>query len=192
MARLAESVAVLRRLLDGETVDFAGEHYHLTGASCDPRPVQDHVPLLVGGGGRRMLAIAARLADTVGFTGLGRTLEDGQHHEATGFAPSRVDEQVAWARSVAGERLGQIELQVLVQAVVVTDDPEVAAEDIVGRIPGLAPDDALSTPYLLVGTAQGMVERLLAQRERWGFSHYTVRPPAMDAFAPVMAALAGK
>jgi len=56
-----------------KTVTVTGRHYRLAGETCSPRPQQRHVPLLVGGGGRRVLAIAARQADIVGFTGLGRT-----------------------------------------------------------------------------------------------------------------------
>ena len=119
--RLEEAVGVLRRLFDGEPVTHHGEHYDLTAETLVPRPVQARLPLLVGGGGDRVLGIGARLADAVGFTGLGKTLEDGQHHEPAGFAPARVDEQVAHVRAVAGERLESVELQVLVQAVVITE-----------------------------------------------------------------------
>jgi alkanesulfonate monooxygenase SsuD/methylene tetrahydromethanopterin reductase-like flavin-dependent oxidoreductase (luciferase family) len=182
----------LRRLLDGDTVTFAGDHYHLAEQRCDPRPVQEHVPLLVGGAGMRVLSIGARHADAVGFTGLGRTLPDGQRHDPSGFSPARVDHDVAAVRATAGERLDRLELQVLVPAVVVTDNPRSAAEAIAaGRLPSLAADDVLATPYLMVGTTSGLVERLLAQRERWGLSHYTVRPEALGHIEPVIAALRG-
>ncbi len=193
VSRLEEAVVILRRLLDGETVTHAGRHYRLDEERCDPLPVQPHVPLLVGGGGRRVLGIAARHADAVGFTGLGRTLADGQRHEPTGFRADRVDGDVAAVRAAAGERLTALESQVLVQTVVVTRDPRGAAEEIVrAHLPALAVDDVLGSPYLMVGTAEALVERLLAQRERWGFTHYTVRPDALGRIEPVIAALAGR
>ncbi len=179
--RLGEAVQLLRRLLDGETVTFAGEHYHLDEESCDPAPVQAHLPLLVGGGGTRVLRIGARYADAVGFTGLGRTLADGQRHEPSGFVPDVVDAQVAAVRTAAGDRLDALELQVLVQSVVITHRTRLAARAITDRIPGLEVDDVLETPYLLVGSTEGIVDRLIEQRDRWGFSHYTVRA---DAFSP--------
>jgi probable F420-dependent oxidoreductase len=192
VGRLAESVQILRGLLDGKAVTFAGEYYRLAGEQCYPRPAQAHVPLLVGGGGRRVLAIAARWADAVGFTGLGRTLADGNSHDPSGFGPAAVDEQVAWVRSQAGDRLGGLEFQALVQAVVPTDDPRQAAADLIAkRIPSLTVDDVLRTPYLMVGTTAALIDRLIEQRERWGFSHYTVRPDALDAVAPIVARLAG-
>jgi probable F420-dependent oxidoreductase len=193
--RLDESVQVLRRLLHGEEVTFAGAHYQLDGERCYPGPTGGHVPLLVGGGGNRVLAIAARRADTVGFTGLGRSLEgDPNFHEASGFAPIAVDAQVGRVRDRAAHRPVMPELQALVQAVVVTDRPEAAAEKLraSGPLSSLSAEKILASPYLMVGTVDSLTEKVLADRERWGFSHYTVRAPAVDAFAPVVAALAGR
>jgi probable F420-dependent oxidoreductase len=188
--RLEEAVGVLRRLFDGETVTHTGDHYSLREESIAPHPVQSRLPLLVGGGGDRVLTIAARLADAVGFTGLGRTLEDGHHHEPAGFAPWRVDEQVTRVRQAAGERLEDVELQVLVQAVVVTNDPVRAAEDLISdHLTTMNVDDVLATPYLMIGTVWELIDRLVERRERWGFSHYTVRPDALGQIEGVMAAL---
>jgi probable F420-dependent oxidoreductase len=190
--RLEEAVVVLRRLLDGESVTFCGTHYQLRDERCAPRPAQSHVPLLVGGGGRRVHGIAARHADAVGFTGLGRTLADGHHHDPEGFRLERVEQDVAHVRRMAGARLDSLELQVLVQAVVVTEDAVSTAQDLSRTtLTALSVEDVLATPYLLVGSTNALTERLLEYRERWGFSHYTVRPDALGQIEPVMAALAG-
>jgi probable F420-dependent oxidoreductase len=192
IARLGESVQVLRGLLDGETVTFHGDHYDIEGETCYPKPTQGHVPLLVGGGGNRTLAIAAKYADTVGFTGLGRTLPDGNLHELTGFSPDAVTRQVDWVRHCAGDRADDLEFHALVQAVIVTDTPEQAVEKLLPRHPGLTSEELLGSPYLLIGTVESIVETLIERRERWGFSHYTVRPAALPDFAPVVASLAGR
>jgi probable F420-dependent oxidoreductase len=192
VARLGEAVQVLRRLLDGDTVTFVGDHYRLYDERCQPAPLQSHVPLLVGGGGTRVLGIGARYADAVGFTGLGRTLADGHRHDPSGFAPAAVDEQVAAVRTAAGERFGSLELQALVQAVVITDRPRQAAETLCDQIPGMTVAAVLATPYLLVGSVEEVVDRLVERRERWGFSHYTVRRDALLDIEPVVAALAGQ
>ncbi|MGB7051182.1 MAG: TIGR03621 family F420-dependent LLM class oxidoreductase [Acidimicrobiales bacterium] len=192
IARLAEAVQVLRRLLDGDTVTFSGQHYHLDGERCGPAPLQSHLPLLVGGGGTRVLGIGARHADAVGFTGLGRTLADGHRHEPSGFAPTVVDDQVAAVRTAAGDRLGALELQVLVQSVVITDRSRQSAEALSDRLPGVNVDDVLATPYLLIGSVDEVIERLIERRERWGFSHYTVRGEALPDVEPVVAALSGQ
>ncbi len=191
--RLKEAVLVLRRLLDGESVTFSGTHYQLRDERCDPLPTQRHVPILVGGSGRRVLAIAAQHADAVGFTGLGRTLADGQHHDPDGFRVARVEQDVAGVRLAAGTRLDSLEFQVLVQAVVVTDAAKDTAESIVRTtLPTLTAEDVLATPYLLVGSKDAIIERLLEHRERWGFTHYTVRADALGQIEPVMAALADR
>ena len=69
--RLGEAVQIIRRILDGEKVNFEGKHYRVTEYEPFPRPVQEHVPILVGGGGRQVLSIAARHADIVGFAASG-------------------------------------------------------------------------------------------------------------------------
>ena len=109
--RLGELVRLVRRLLDGETVDAAGEWFELAGAAIRP-PAQAHLPILVGGSGRRLLSDVARCADVVGLTGLGRTLPDGHRHAAR-FQSELLDEQVATVRAAAGRR--PVELNVLVQ-----------------------------------------------------------------------------
>ena len=68
VARLAESVRILRGLLAGEAVTYHGAHYQVTGHRAAPVPPSP-VPLLVGGNGRQLLTVAAEHADIVGFTG---------------------------------------------------------------------------------------------------------------------------
>jgi probable F420-dependent oxidoreductase len=189
--RLRESVEVLRRLLDGEEVTVDGDHYRLRGERCHPRPVQERLPLLVGGGGRHVLATAARHADIVGLTGLGRTLQDGNRHEPSAWDVASVTEQVAWVREQAGDRARALELQALVQVVAVADDPVRAAESVQARIPSVPVEVLLDTPYALIGSQAAIIETLQRHRERWGISHYTIRPGAVAAFAPVVADLAG-
>jgi hypothetical protein len=94
-------------------------------------------------------------------------------------------------RSEAGERFGHLELNVLVQRVLVTDDRAQAAEDLAARWADLAAEEILQSPYVLVGTVDQLVEDLRARRERWGLSYYVVFETAMDALAPVVARLAG-
>ena len=126
-----------------------------------------------------------RHADIVAPTMLGRTREDGQHHDVR-WEASRLDATIEWMRREAGERWDDVELHALVQAVVITDDRVHATTEIAGRI-GMDVSDALSTPFLCVGTHAEIAQHLQACRQRWGFSYYSVRD--IDAFAPVVARL---
>ncbi len=184
-ARLAESVEILRRLLDGQEVTFAGEHYRLDRVRT-LRARQEHVPILVAVNGRRALAHAAQHADIIGLAMLGRTLDDGQRHEVR-WQPDRLDRTVAFIHDQAGERAAHVELNALVQAVVVTEDRRAAAQELAKEVAGLTVDDALATPFLALGTHDEIAAHLLACRRRWGISYFTVRE--LDAFAPVIARL---
>jgi probable F420-dependent oxidoreductase len=181
-ARLSEAVEILRHLLDGEAVSFAGEHYQLDDVRT-MRSLQEHLPIMVGVNGRAALTHAARHADIIGLTGLGRTLRDGQRHEAR-WEPDRLDQVVVLVNDAVDARSQPPELHALVQAVIVTDDREAAAAKIArdGWTPTV--DDALNTPFLALGTHLEIAEHLRACRSRWGISYFSVR--AIDAFAPVI------
>src|SRR5205085_3227075 len=70
MDRLEESAMIIRRLLDGERVEYAGNYYSLNGATLETRPLQARIPIVMGGGGEtRTLSLVARYADTWNFYG---------------------------------------------------------------------------------------------------------------------------
>ncbi len=179
-ARLAESIEILRRLFDGETVTFDGVHYHLTGAST-MRALQSRLPIMAGVNGLAALAHAARHADIIGLMMLGRTLADGQSHEVR-WEADRLDSTVAHIQSCAGRR--DVELNALVQRVKVTDDREGALRQDLLEIDSLSYDDAATTPFLAYGTHDGIAAHLLRCRERWGISYFSVR--SIDEFQPVI------
>jgi len=181
-SRLAESVEIIRQLLDGHVVDFVGEHYQIEGARTQ-RSMQDHVPILIGVNGPTALSHAATHADTIGLTMLGRTLADGNRHEVH-WQADRLDETVALIWERARERRETLELNALVQSVIVTSDRRSAGEDLASRVPGLSVDDALSTPFLAIGTHEQIADHLSACRERWGISYFSVRE--LGTFAPVI------
>lgn len=190
--RLAESVAIVKSLLAGETVTFSGRHYRVTGHTIHPRPAQSpRPPILIGGNGPRLLTLAATEADIVGLSGI-TFRSGGAERDLTGWRAAGVQDRLRLIRETAGERFVQLELSALVQRVVVTDNRRAAAEELARRWPSLTPEEILASPYALVGTIEQLVEDLLARRERWGISYYVVFEPYLDAFAPVVATLGGK
>ena len=189
--RLAESVTIIKSLLNGEQVTFAGRHYRVTGHTIAPLPAQKpRPPILIGGNGRSLLALAAREADIVGFSGLTFRQGGAAPPDLSGWRASGVDERVRIVREAAGDaRFARRDLNALVQQVVVTDHRRQAAEELASRT-RLTPDEILQSPYMLIGTVDQMVDDLQAHRDRWGISYYVVHEPYMDAFAPVVARLA--
>lgn len=76
--------------------------------------------------------------------------------------------------------------------VVVTEDREGVVQPLLDRLPEVTLEQALALPILLLGPLERIVEQVLAQRERYGFTYLTVLEPYMEAFAPVMARLRGQ
>ncbi len=94
-------------------------------------------------------------------------------------------------REGAGARFDALELSTLIQGVAVTDDRAGAAAGI-AKSQSLSADTVLDTPYVLLGSASEIEERLLALRERFGVSYYVIFERDLGAFAPIARRLAGR
>jgi probable F420-dependent oxidoreductase len=194
VARLAEAVTIIKGLLKGDQVTFAGRYYHVTGHTIAPLPVQTpHPPILVGGNGRRLLALAAQEADIVGLSGLTFRRGGAVPPDLSGWRVASLDERVRLVREIAGdERYSRLEMSALAQLVIVTDDRRGAAVELTSRWAQLTPDEILESPYVLIGSIDQMVEDIQARRTRWGISYYVIHEPYLDDLAPVVARLAGR
>ncbi len=186
--RLGESAAIVKRLLAGETLTFAGEHYEVTeltlGDSASPSGAE--IPILIGGNGPRLMRMAAGVADIVQFTGFTRRGEgfDMTALATTGFAARR-----AVLEEAAGDRFPDIELSTLVQRAIVTDDREAEADQLVEK--GYPSREAvLDSPHLLVGTVNQIADQIRSLHERYGLSYFTVFDQVGDGFEAVISELA--
>jgi probable F420-dependent oxidoreductase len=188
--RLAEAVTILRLQLSGGDAEFAGEHYHLSGLPGLPEPVQKpHPPFALGGGSRKVLALAAREADIVAFN---VSLQPGRLGAPPGQSATEAatDQKVSWVREAAPQRYEHIEAQVYVHVVEVTDNRYEAAERIGVRL-GMSPAEVLRSPHVLVGSVSAIVDDLKERRERFGFSYISVSAAFVDDMEPVVSRLAG-
>jgi probable F420-dependent oxidoreductase len=192
VARFAEAVQLVKAAFGDEEVPFSGMYYQVRGLDLQPKPVQrPHPPLLIGGGSRRLLALAAREADIVGIN-VRTTAEGGFDWDS--IAPGATEGKVAWVREAAGERFDGLELHALAPFVAVTDEPRRAAAAILkewGVTDQMAIDDLLASPHTLIGTEDEIVTGLRERRLRYGISYVTVFAPALELFAPIVRRLTG-
>jgi len=189
VARLQEYVAVLRGLFADGPFSFSGAHYSIDALDGTPAPARPGgPPILIAGGGRRMLTFAARHADIIGVNPSMPT-SARLAESSRDAAPERIDEKFAWIRGAAGDRLNALEFHAWLRVAAVTDDAPAAVAQLAAD-GGLDIADALASPVTLVGSVGEIVERLHERRERWGYSYYTVQQPAAREFVPVLEALA--
>lgn len=189
--RMAESLAVMRSLWADDPADHDGVHYRVRGLDGQPKPRQrPHPPVLIGGGGRRMLSLAAREADIVGVN---PSMHAGVIGPDTGrdAVAARVDEKLAWVRDAAGARFAHLELNLRVFFCSMTDDRRGLADTLAGGF-GVTPDEALEVPYAWFGTVEEICDSAERCRQRWDISYFVVDQDAMAGMAPVVARLAGR
>jgi probable F420-dependent oxidoreductase len=190
IARMAEALDVIKGLWADGPFSYAGEHYTITGLDGLPKPHQrPHPPILIGGGGPKVLRIAAAHADIIGIN---PSIPGGQvdlDAARDGFA-DRIDQKVQWVKDAAGDRFDDIELNMLVFVATITDDRAGTAERLSGLF-GATPEEALELPNAWFGSEAEIIEKLHAMRERWGISYYVLQKDAADAMTGIVAKLTG-
>ena len=189
--RFVEGLKVIKGAMAEGPFSFSGDHYTITNYNGTPKPVQAPCPpILIGGGGKRVLSIAAREADIVGINATMSAGVVGQHTFST-MTAEVVDEKVAIVRDAAGSRFNNIELNIRAFLVNITDDAKQAASGIASML-GVEQQMVEQSPFALVGPTSKIIDDLLERRERWGFSYVIVGAEDVESFAPVVAALNGK
>ena len=189
--RFVEGIKVIKGAMAQGPFSFSGEHYTITGYNGTPKPIQAPCPpILIGGGGKRVLSIAAREADIIGINATMSAGVVGPDAIST-MTAAAVDEKVDIVRVAAGARLADIEMNVRAFLVNITEDAVGAAAGIATMM-GVEQKMVEETPFALVGPPSKLIEDLLARRERWGFSYIIVGAEDIDSFAPVVSALNGK
>jgi probable F420-dependent oxidoreductase len=189
--RFVEGLRIIRGLMSEGPFSFSGQHYTITGHNGTPKPVQAPCPpVLIGGGGRRVLGIAAREADIVGVNATMSAGVVGPEAFETMTAEA-VDEKVRIVREAAGERMSDIEMNIRAFLVNIAPDASAAAAAIASML-RVESKMVEESPFALVGPTDKIIDDLLARRDRWGFSYVIVGSDDVESFAPVVAALAGR
>nr|WP_067648462.1 LLM class F420-dependent oxidoreductase [Nocardia harenae] len=195
LAKLDEALTILDVLLRGRECTFEGKYYQVKGIKGTPRPRQGpRPPICTGGGGPKMLRLAAKHADIVSVVPV--TTKNGKGL-LSGITLEKTVEKVELIREAAGDRFGDIELNWAITAIVITDDREKTAEMALSAIErGLHPDlevdtqlsveDILNSPYVAIGSFEEIAEQIRRVRQLTGLSYVGIFPTQMDAFAPVI------
>ena len=177
VARLAESLGILKGLLAGQTVTASGSSYSVNEARISPLPVQQpRPPILVAGSGRQLLGLAAREADIV----------------ALGLPPDASEatlvEKINVLREAAGERFEQIELNVNLMAVG-QQVPRYVSAQLGLTAEGLGRQGSV---VAVTGSIEQMCDQLLERRKTFGISYVVISDELMETLAPVVERLSGQ
>lgn len=202
IARLEETAIILKRLFSEGRFSFAGEHYCISELEALPRPVQQpRPPIMIGGGGKNLLSVAARQADIVQLMPSnpgGRSLLN-----ASQFSADAIEEKIGWIRDAAGSRFDEIELSAQLLACAVTDRPDEHLSDLATRIAAVTErmggarvafdsNELRDSPIVAVGSSSEVCEKLVETRRRYGISYLAAPIDARpDGLAPVIERLAG-
>src|SRR5262249_40612369 len=187
-----EAVHIIKGLFGPEPLTFSGAHYRVTQLNGFPKPIQQpHPPLLIGASGKRMLALAAREANSIGLLNAdystGVAIDDPLKR-----SPEAMAEKIQWIRQAAGERLDQVELNMVIAPILAGNRQQGAADCArQHRWDTIRPEDVLQMPSLFIGSVEQISEQMEERRERYGISYFIVSDADMQMCAPIVARLAG-
>lgn len=199
--RLEETAVILKGLFGDEPFSFEGEHYKVREMRGTPTPAQrPRPPIMIGGGGKKLLSVAARQADIVQLMPSNRG--GGTGLDPSQFSAPAIEDKIGWIRDAAGARFHEIELSAQLLECVVTDRPDEHLADFADRIASvtermggarvdLGTEDLRKSPIVAVGPLDEVCERLLDTRDRYGITYFAAPIDAKpEVLAPVIEALA--
>jgi probable F420-dependent oxidoreductase len=188
IAKLAEVVALVRAHWQGEELDCSGDFVRVHGYAGRPRPVQQpHPPIMIGGGGQRVLSLAGREADIVSISSVPFVA-----HDSDGLDPQAVAQRrIEFVRAAAGERYARLDVESSPYFTEITNDPETVLAGL-AKSTGLAADLLRDHPNVLIGSSESVVDLLHSRRETLGVNYVTVQQSQIESFAPVVALLRGR
>ncbi len=188
--RMIEALEVIKGLWSGEPLHYNGEHFQISGMVGRPLPhTPGGPPVIIGGGGRRVLSEAARLADIIGLNPNLRSGTIGADAARSSVAAQFLQRR-QWVVEAAGDRLAEIEIQLNTFIALVSDDADSVLRQFAPEF-GLTLEEAREVPLVLAGTVDSICEQLHHHRETYGASYIVIHGPEVDAMAPVVARLAG-
>jgi probable F420-dependent oxidoreductase len=188
IAKLIEVISLVRAHWQGEELDCSGEFVRVQGYAGRPRPVQrPHPPIMIGGGGQRILSLAGSEADIVSISSVPFVARDADGLDPEAVAQRRID----FVRAAAGDRFGGLDVESSPYFTEITADAESALAGI-AKSTGIPADLLHAHPNVLVGSPESIADLLHSRRESLGVNYVTVQQSQIESFAPVVAALRGR
>lgn len=190
IARLEESIGLIKALLSGETVTGHGAHYTVEELRLPVTPVQrPHPPLMIGGGGPRMLALAGRHADIAGI--LPAPIRgDTDSDDPADRGPDALAAKLAVLASAAGERHGHLELSTFATFLVTGQrrrDTEALIEQRGWN--RVSCEQVWEMPTVFIGSAEQICQDLQQRRAAFGVSYYVTSDQHLGHLEQVIASL---
>jgi len=190
IARLDESLGIIKGLLAGTPVQHASDFYRIDGLDLDVLPApRASPPLLVGAGGPRMLRLAARHADIVGV--LPAPIKDStDSDDPRDRLPAAFDAKIGVIREAAADRFANIELNAF-GTFIVTDERRAETADLIAKRgwTGIDAETVWQMPTIFIGSPDQIRSDLLARRERFGLSYLVVGEDSLPALAEIISGL---
>ena len=214
--KLEESIAIMKSAFTKGEFNFDGSYFKIKNYEGFPKPLQCPMPpLLMGGGGTKMLTLATKEAniisiantktkdfgaDVIGrMSSMARSANESFNIEPNTISKKSidslskvaVDEKVAKIHFLAGDRMPNLELNIRPFMINITNKVTIAIENLARNL-NTGTQDVLENPFALIGSPEKLIDDLLRRRERWGISYVIVGADVIDSFAPVVTHLKGK
>ncbi len=187
--RLADVLEGVKAFRGEGLVNVDNDTIHWRDFEGIPKPLSKP-PIMIGGGSPRILRLAGREADIVSLNFNNRSGTIGPDGVRSS-SEEETQRKIGWVREGAGDRFDALEIEIGAYFTFVMDDPGPVLENFAGTF-GYTEDEMRRHPHALFGSVDTVCEELERRRELHGISYVTVGEAAMEAFAPVVARLAGK
>jgi probable F420-dependent oxidoreductase len=188
VSRMIEAVKLIDRLFAEDSVDASGAYYTVHGARVLPKPIQKpRPPLMIGGGGPRMLRFAATHADIIA---LNPQFNADGHPVVADLTTGATERKLARLRTEAGPRLAQVELNIFIVDAGVVDEPRSLFDAMATRLKGAA-TQLVDSPFFLYGSIADLKRQIQSRREHLGITYFGLPEKALEPFAPLVRELRG-